>query len=96
MDTTAELMSSTRQERLSEKGTEPPCPFCKKPRVSRSDYIRCNPCGVNWLNEEMHLPNYLNRDPRVARSEAARTRIGTKPTADTSKADAEEYMVPRL
>ena len=47
-----------------------------KPRVLRSDYLRCNPCGVNWLMEEMHLPNYLNRNPSAARSEAARTTVG--------------------
>jgi hypothetical protein len=86
---TAELMATTREQRLNEAGTEPPCPFCQRPRVSRSDYIRCNPCGVNWLNEEMSLPNYLDRDPRVARREAALTGTGTKPTASTSTADAE-------
>jgi ribosomal protein L37AE/L43A len=89
-----EMMTQTqaeeaRKERRDETGTEPPCPFCNRPRVSRTDYIRCNPCGVNWLNEEMHLPNYLTRDPRVARQEAARTVNATKPTANTSKADAE-------
>jgi ribosomal protein L37AE/L43A len=79
-----------RQERLNEVGTEPPCPFCQRPRVARSDYIRCNPCGVNWLNEEMHLPNYLDRNPNACRSEAARMARGTKPTADTSAEDAEK------
>lgn len=78
-----------RQFRLSEQGTEPDCPFCGNPRVERTSYIRCNPCGVNWLNEEMHLPNYLSRDPRVARREAALMASGTKPTADTSRAGAE-------
>lgn len=78
-----------RQFRVSEIGTEPNCPFCGTPRVERTSYIRCNPCGVNWLNEEMHLSNYLSMDPRVVRREAARTASGTKPTADTSKGDAE-------
>lgn len=78
-----------RQFRMSEVGTEPNCPFCQKPRVERTSYIRCNQCGINWLNEEMHLPNYLERDPRVARREAALMERGIKPTADTSKADAE-------
>jgi hypothetical protein len=87
---TVKEQEAERQERLNEQGTEPPCPFCNRPRVARNTYIRCNPCGVNWLNEEMGLPNYLERDPRVARSEAARTGIGTKPTADTSKADVVE------
>ncbi len=71
-----------RQFRLSEVGTEAPCPFCQRPRVERSSYIRCNPCGVNWLQEEMHLPNYLNLDPRIARREAALMASGARPTAD--------------
>lgn len=70
-----------REARRNDPGTEPPCPFCQRPRVKRSDYIRCNPCGVNWLMEEMHLPNYLNRDPRISRAEAARTASTAKPTA---------------
>jgi hypothetical protein len=24
------------------------CPFCGRPRSQRSDYVRCQPCGVNW------------------------------------------------
>jgi hypothetical protein len=38
------------------------CPFCGKPRSPRSDYIRCQPCGVNWLEGED-----VNRDPRTDR-----------------------------
>jgi len=79
---TYDQQEAARQERLSEVGTEAPCPFCQKPRVTRSDYIRCNPCGVNWLNEEMTLPNYLNRDPRVSRSEAARMARSVPPIAE--------------
>lgn len=79
--------NESRQFRLSEVGTEPQCPFCQNPRVERTSYIRCNPCGVNWLNEEMHLPDYLARDPRVVLREAALMASGTKPTADTSRAD---------
>ena len=78
-----------RQMRMNEPGTEPPCPFCHRPRVSRSDYIRCNRCAVNWLDEEMHLPNYLNRDPRVARKEAALTGIATRSSADISSVAAD-------
>ena len=44
----AELMAMTREQRMAEKGNEPPCPFCRMPRVRRSSYVRCNPCGVNW------------------------------------------------
>jgi hypothetical protein len=54
-----------RQERLAEAGTMPPCPFCLKPRVQRSDYVRCNPCGTNWLRGED-----LIRDPRLSRIKA--------------------------
>ena len=38
--------------------------------------------GVNWLFEEMHLPNYLNLDPRVARKAVARTENQTRPIAE--------------
>lgn len=69
---TYEEQESERRERLNEKGTMPPCPFCHRPRVARSDYIRCNPCGINWLVEESHLRDYLNRNPSSARDEARR------------------------
>jgi ribosomal protein L37AE/L43A len=68
---TLEQQEANRSERLAEKGTMPPCPFCGTPRVARSDYIRCNQCGVNWLFHESHLPNYLNRNPAAARSNPA-------------------------
>ena len=47
-----EYMKLTRKDRLNEVGTEPPCPHCQRPRVKRSDYIRCNPCGANWMDGE--------------------------------------------
>ena len=25
-----------------------PCPYCHLPRCSRSDYVRCSKCGLNW------------------------------------------------
>ena len=25
-----------------------PCPYCGLPRCTRSDYIRCSKCGLNW------------------------------------------------
>ena len=86
---TVELMSTTREQRLNEAGSEPPCPFCRRPRVSRSDYTRCNPCGINWLDSEMGLPNYLDRDPRVARREAALTETVIKPIAEPKGGSAE-------
>lgn len=45
-----EWFKMTPAQRVAEVGDEPPCPFCEKPRVTRSDYIRCNPCGMNWVN----------------------------------------------
>lgn len=83
-----EYMAMSREERLAEVGTEPPCPFCGTPRVLRSDYVRCNPCGVNWLAEEMQLPDYLNRDPRVARKNALTGNL-TSSTAEQLEADAD-------
>lgn len=86
---TREEQDAMRQAAMDEPGTEPPCPFCGRQRVNRPSYIRCNPCGVNWLNEEMNLPDYLNLDPRVSRQRAARTGSATRPTADTKTAGAE-------
>jgi ribosomal protein L37AE/L43A len=43
-------LAMTPQERMSEVGDEPDCPLCGKPRVARSTYIRCHPCGKNWVN----------------------------------------------
>lgn len=71
--------------------TDLPCPFCGKPRSQRSDYIRCQPCGVNWLDEEMHLEYqgrpYLSLDPRLVRQTPARMASATQPTADTGSAE---------
>lgn len=72
---TPEQAEAARQERLSEVGTEPNCPFCGKARVRRSNYIRCNPCGVNWLNGED-----ISKDPRIqSHAEWTRT-MATKRT----------------
>ena len=87
---TYEEQEAMRKVAMDEVGTEPKCPFCGRPRVSRSSYIRCNPCGVNWANEEMHLPHYLEMDPRVARTRSVHTANATRPTADMSKVAAEE------
>jgi hypothetical protein len=91
---TVREQEAAREERLNEVGAEPPCPFCRRPRVAGNTYTRCNPCGVNWLDEEMGLPDYLNRDPRVCRSEAARMATGTKPTVEPRAADVEGFTVP--
>lgn len=81
---TAEEAEAAREERRNEVGTEPPCPWCQKPRVLRSDYIRCNQHMTNWLASEMGLPDYLNLDPRVARARSARTGNSTQPTVTLS------------
>lgn len=47
----------------SEVGTEEPCPFCGVPRVTRSTYIRCNPCGTNWFAGENRSRNPRSKDP---------------------------------
>ena len=88
----------TPQERINEPGEEPDCPFCHNPRVMRSDYTRCNRCGVNWLHSEMSLPNYLNVDPRVARRAAANAVAGnqTQLTADRQAGSAEDFMIPAI
>ena len=60
---TREEQDKERQERLNESGSEPPCPFCGVPRVRRSDYIRCNQEGINWIDGED-----LTKDPRLSRT----------------------------
>ena len=39
---------------------ELPCPFCKLPRCLRSDYVRCQKCGVNWW-----IGTDLSRNPHA-------------------------------
>ena len=58
-----EEQEAARAVRLAEVGTEPPCPFCGKARVKRSDYTRCLTCGKNWLAGED-----LTKDPRLSRT----------------------------
>lgn len=72
---------------VTEQGTEPPCPFCQIPRVKRTDYIRCNPCGINWLDEERTLAlDYLNRNPAVARHAALMAASPKKPAGEADSA----------
>ena len=81
-----EYMSLTREQRLAEKGSEPPCPFCGRARVSRSDYIRCNRCGLNWMNgEDINLNPHLSREPYLTTKATASTKRaqgGGAPTAE--------------
>lgn len=86
-------LTEFRRLLATEQGTEPDCPFCGTPRVRRSDYIRCNPCGVNWLDEERDLKDskgrsYLNSNPASARS-AARTAATVSKSAGKSEAAAD-------
>lgn len=62
MEVLKRWMLMSRDERLNEVGTEPPCPFCQNQRVKRRDYTRCNLCGVNWL-----IGEDLSMDPRNSR-----------------------------
>lgn len=74
-----------RRSNLNEVGTEPPCPWCGRSRVKRSDYTRCNPCGTNWLVGED-----LTRDPMMSRTRnTAQVRMETKDGAQTAKSTTE-------
>lgn len=61
-------------------GGEPPCPWCKIPRVRRSDYIRCCACGTNWLDGED-----LNHDPRSQRQKAVQASIDSTSSTITRR-----------
>lgn len=54
--------------------TDLPCPFCHLPRCQRSDYIRCQKCGINWLQGED-----LSRDPRIERKAAYLKSVASMP-----------------
>lgn len=82
-------MKLTREERVNEPGTMPPCPFCEKPRVKRSDYVRCNPCGLNWLEgEDLSLNPYLSREPYLSWKRTQGT--GSTKTAASGSAEHAE------
>jgi len=63
MSETAEIMDQLKRE-ITHGGElkDLPCPLCSLPRSQRSDYIRCSPCGVNWLKGEDP-----QKDPRLSR-----------------------------
>lgn len=68
MPTTQEIMEMLKRE-ITEGGElkELPCPICLKPRSQRSDYIRCSPCGLNWLEgEDLSKSPLLSRAPYLA------------------------------
>jgi ribosomal protein L37AE/L43A len=64
--TIEQQQEAARQERLNEPGTEPPCPFCKRPRVTRSSYIRCMRCGLNWSEGQAVDRHPLATQPTVS------------------------------
>jgi ribosomal protein L37AE/L43A len=70
---TFEEQEAARQERLNEVGTREPCPMCGRARVQRSDYVRCNPCGTNWLAGED-----LTKDARLSRVQLRGTNHSSK------------------
>jgi hypothetical protein len=55
-------------------GKEAPCPFCKKPRLRRSTYVRCAGCGINWNDGEL-----LDRDPSIERRAAYLASLAAMP-----------------
>jgi len=57
-----EEIQAARQAVMDETGDMPPCPFCQRARVQRSDYVRCCRCGVNWLDGEN-----LSKNPKIER-----------------------------
>jgi ribosomal protein L37AE/L43A len=81
MELNQEMLQAARNATINELGTEPPCPWCAKPRVKRSDYIRCNPCGTNWGPGED-----ISKDPRLSRTRiTAPISQGTSTGAPTAK-----------
>lgn len=68
---TTEWFKLTPEQRVSEHGDEPECPFCHNPRVTRSSYVRCNPCGMNWMDgsdifQHPHMKAIASGTPAVA------------------------------
>ena len=87
---TYEEQEAMRKAARDEVGTEPPCPFCGKPRVSRTSYIRCNLCGVNWSPAE---GEDITKDPRLSRTKiTAHTRPESSDTAKTARSSIEEQQ----
>lgn len=81
-ETMLELM--TRLKRESIQGgelTNLPCPLCGLPRSQRSDYVRCTPCAMNWLDGED-----LTRDPRIDRFNKVRGARPASVSTDTKTA----------
>ncbi len=72
-----------RETREGGELKELPCPFCQKPRSQRSDYIRCQPCGLNWLDGEDYSKNpHLSREPYLSHTKT--TGRAVMETGDTA------------
>jgi hypothetical protein len=105
-DKLGEYLELLKEKVNSEAGTEEPCPFCYVPRVMRRSYIRCNQCGVNWLDEERTLsPDYLNKDPRLSRPRAVQPATSSKSASMSAVASTngtarpasiEDYTLPSI
>lgn len=62
------MMKLKRESEVGGELVDLPCPLCGRPRSQRSDYIRCTPCGMNWLIKTLYQEaEDLNSDPRIAR-----------------------------
>ncbi len=63
-----ELMEKLKREiEVGGELKDLPCPFCNKPRSQRSDYVRCSPCGLNWLDgEDLQKNPLLSREPYLS------------------------------
>ena len=90
---TFEEQEAARQERLNEVGTMPPCPICGRARVLRSDYVRCNPCGINWCQGEeldksasLSRPDYLRNKAKLGARDARKQ--GTLPSEEAANGGA--------
>lgn len=75
-----------RQDRLNEPGIEPPCPFCLKPRVTRSDYIRCMRCGLNWSEGQSIDRHPLATQP--TKPSPMEIERGARPAESTTEMDS--------
>lgn len=75
-------LTMTPGERLNEAGSELPCPFCQKPRVARSTYIRCNLCGMNWGKEQDIFRHPHTKTIKSSEQEVATTVPPAKSTTE--------------
>lgn len=79
--------SFSREEALKEirEGGELkdlPCPLCGKPRSQRSDYVRCSPCGMNWMEgEDLNKSPLLSREPYLSSAHYLTTKSSVMVTA---------------